>query len=59
MSMRQDRARSEFAAKVAKLLRLDDESATELTDAIEELIRETVLSNHENEYYHNQKPGYY
>lgn len=52
------RASDEFTTRVAKLLRLDDETASLLTEAIEELIRDTVLAKHEEEYYHNLRPEY-
>lgn len=51
-----NRASEDFATEVAKVLRLDKDSATQLAELIETFVTGTVLDKHESEYYHNARP---
>lgn len=53
---RQVSARTEFTTKIAALLRLNEESANELAELIEDFVTNTVLDKHESNYYHNSRP---
>jgi hypothetical protein len=51
-------AAEEFATQLAKLLRLDEDTANALVEAIDPYVKDALLAEHEDSFYHNRRPEY-